>query len=107
MTHGGRLIAGTVVWTGGAFEASRRLMRDVPADTAREAGFRGAGGRVGARPSPRQWRRCRTAASSATTQQPSAVLKAATHRGSQHQIHGAVPAVGKRQHCGAVGYGTH
>ena len=28
-------------------------------------------------------------------------------QGIQHQIHGAVPAVGKRQHCGAVGYGTH
>jgi hypothetical protein len=28
-------------------------------------------------------------------------------QGIQHLIHGAVPAVGKRQHCGAVGYGTH
>jgi hypothetical protein len=28
-------------------------------------------------------------------------------RGFQHQVHGAVPAVGKRQHCGALGYGTH
>jgi hypothetical protein len=24
-------------------------------------------------------------------------------QGFQHQIHGALPAVGKRQHCGAVG----
>ena len=38
--------------------------------------------------------------------QPSAVLKATTRR-VHHQIHGAVPAVGKRQHCGAVRYGTH
>src|SRR6476661_5130665 len=27
-------------------------------------------------------------------------------QGIQHQIHGAVPAVGKRKLCGAVGYGT-
>src|SRR5919201_3392152 len=27
--------------------------------------------------------------------------------GIQHQIHGAVPAAGKRQHCVALGYGTH
>ena len=40
-------------------------MRDVAADIARELRFRGAGGRVRARPSPRQWRRCGTAASSA------------------------------------------
>ena len=42
-------------------------MRDVTADIARELRFRGAGGRVRARPS-RQLRRCRTPASSATTQ---------------------------------------
>jgi hypothetical protein len=35
------------------------------------------------------------------------VLKAPHAQGIQRQIHGAVPAVGKRQHCGAVGYGTH
>src|SRR5207245_4811321 len=50
-------------------EHRRRLdARNVTADIACELRFRGAGGRVRARPSPRQWRRCRTAASSATTQ---------------------------------------
>src|SRR5215472_5235755 len=47
-----------------AFNTADGWMRDVTADIAREARFRGAGGRVRARPSPRQWRRCRTAASS-------------------------------------------
>ena len=51
-----------------ALNTADRWMRDVTADIARELRFRGAGGRVRARPSPRQWRRCRTAASSATTQ---------------------------------------
>src|SRR5947209_6570714 len=51
-----------------AFNTADRWMRDITADIARELRFRGAGGRVRARPSPRQWRRCRTAASSATTQ---------------------------------------
>jgi hypothetical protein len=51
-----------------AFNTADGWMRDVTADIAREVRFRGAGGRVRARPSPRQWRRCRTAASSATTQ---------------------------------------
>ena len=51
-----------------AFDTADRWMRDVTADIAREARFRGAGGRVRARPSPRQWRRCCMAASSATTQ---------------------------------------
>ena len=51
-----------------SFNTADGWMRDVTADIAREARFRGAGGRVRARPSPRQWRRCRTAASSATTQ---------------------------------------
>src|SRR5260370_28685914 len=50
-----------------AFNTADGWMRDVTADIARELRFRGAGGRVRARPS-RQWRRCRTAASSATTQ---------------------------------------
>ena len=50
-----------------AFNTADGWMRDV-ADIACELRFRGAGGRVRARPSPRQWRRCRTAASSATTQ---------------------------------------
>jgi len=51
-----------------AFDTADGWMRDVAADIARELRFRGAGGRVRASPSPRQWRRCRTAASSATTQ---------------------------------------
>ena len=51
-----------------AFNTADGWMRDVTADIAREARFRGAGGRVRARPSPRQWRRCRTAACPATTQ---------------------------------------
>jgi hypothetical protein len=51
-----------------AFNTADGWMRDVPADIARELRFRGAGGHVRARPSPCQWRRCRTAASSATTQ---------------------------------------
>ena len=51
-----------------AFNTADGWMRDVTADIARELRFRGAGGRVRARPSPRQRRRCRTAASSATTQ---------------------------------------
>ena len=51
-----------------AFNTADGWMRDVTADIACELRFRGAGGRVRARPSPRQWRRCRTAASSATTQ---------------------------------------
>jgi hypothetical protein len=50
-----------------AFNTADGWMRDVTADIARELRFRGAGGRVRARPS-HQWRRCRTAASSATTQ---------------------------------------
>ena len=49
-----------------AFDTADGWMRDVTADIACELRFRGGGGRVRARPSPRQWRR--TAASSATTQ---------------------------------------
>jgi len=98
MMHAGWLIAGTGVWTGGALEASRRLSRR---------------------------RRCRR-----TTASPSAWGRASSHaparstksqlacdvRGDvarlsgiegHHQIHGPVPAVSKRQHCGAMGYGTH
>ena len=44
-----------------AFNTADGWMRDVTADIARELRFRGAGGRVRTRPSPRQWR-------SATTQ---------------------------------------
>jgi hypothetical protein len=51
-----------------AFNTADGWMRDVTADIACELRFRGGGGRVRARPSPRQWRRCRTAASSPTTQ---------------------------------------
>jgi hypothetical protein len=51
-----------------AFNTADGWMRDVTADIAREVRFRGAGGRVRVRPSPRQWRRCRTVASSAATQ---------------------------------------
>ena len=51
-----------------AFNTADGWMRDATAETAREARFRGAGGRVRVRPSPRQWRRCRTVASSAATQ---------------------------------------
>ena len=51
-----------------AFNIADGCMRDVTADIARELRFRGAGGCVRARARPRQWRRCRTAASSATTQ---------------------------------------
>src|SRR5262249_38526765 len=43
-------------------------MRDFTAHIAREARFRGARGRVRAPARPRQWRRCRPAASSPTTQ---------------------------------------
>src|SRR5262249_14546696 len=45
-----------------AFTTAERWMRDGTADITRELRFRGAGGRERARPSPRQWRRCRTAA---------------------------------------------
>ena len=45
-----------------AFNIADGWMRDVTADIACEARFRGAGGRVRGRPSPRQWRCCRMAA---------------------------------------------
>src|SRR5437899_9771235 len=51
-----------------AFNTADGWMRDVTADIARELRISWSGrARVRARPS-RQWRRCRTAASSATTQ---------------------------------------
>ena len=60
-------------------------MRDVAADIARELRFRGAGGRLRARPSPRQWRRCRTAASSAATQ-AARRLKGTTRPGDEPSL---------------------
>ena len=45
-----------------AFNTADGWMRDVTADIARAPRFRGPGGRVRARPSPRQRRRCRTVA---------------------------------------------
>jgi hypothetical protein len=42
---------------GVAFNTADGCMRDVTANVTRELRFRGAGGRVRARPSPRQWRR--------------------------------------------------
>ena len=51
-----------------AFNTADGWMRDVTADIARELRFRGAAGRVRARPRPRQWRHCCTVASSATAQ---------------------------------------
>ena len=99
-----RLIAGTDVWTGGAFEASRRLScrRRCRRTTA----------------SPLAWARASSHAPARSTKSQLAcdVRGDVAHvsgveghhaQGLQHQIHGAVPAVGKRQHCGAVGYGTH
>jgi hypothetical protein len=49
-----------------AFNTADGWMRDVTADIACELRFRGAGGRVRVRPSPRQWRRCRGISSAAT-----------------------------------------
>lgn len=100
MTHEGRLIAGTGVWTGGAFEASRRLScrRRCRRTTA----------------SPLAWARASSHAPARSTKSQLAcdVRGDVAHPAvggveGHHQIHGAVPAVGKRQHCGAVGYGTH
>ena len=51
-----------------AFNTADGWMRDVTADIVREVRFRGACGRVRGCARPRQWRRCRTAASSATIQ---------------------------------------
>jgi hypothetical protein len=51
-----------------AFDTADGWLRNITADMAREPRFRGAAGRVRARPSPRQWRHCCTVASSATAQ---------------------------------------
>ena len=67
------------------FNTADGWMRDVTADIARELRFRGAGGRVRARPSPRQWRRCCTAASSATTQ-PARRLKGTARPGDEPSL---------------------
>ena len=51
-----------------AFNNADGWMRDVTADIARELRLHAACGRVRGCARPRQWRRCRTAASSATIQ---------------------------------------
>src|SRR5712691_11016079 len=100
MTHEERLIAGTGVWTGGAFEASRRLScrRRCRRTTA----------------SPLAWARASSHAPARSTKSHLAcdvrgdVAHPAVGGVEGHHAQGnAVPAVGKRQHCGAVGYGTH
>src|SRR2546428_9914576 len=70
-----------------AFNTADRWMRDVTADIARELRFRGAGGRVRARPSPRQWRRCRTVASSAQLRR--------RHASRAAPVHTPVPAMSR------------
>src|SRR5262249_40884110 len=50
------------------FNTADGWMGDVTADIARKVRFRRAGGRVRARPSPRQWRRRCTAASAPAAQ---------------------------------------
>ena len=105
MTHEGRLIAGTGVWTGDAFEASRRL-------SCRQRCRRATASPLAARASshaPARSTKSRLACDVRGDVAHPAVGGVEGHhaQGIQHQIHGAVPAVGKRQHCGAVGYGTH
>src|SRR5262249_49596812 len=100
------LIAGTGVWTGGAFEASRRL-------SCRRRRRRTTA-------SPLAWARASSHAPARSTKSRLAggVRGEVAHPapggveghhapGGPHPHHGGVPAVGKRQHCGAVGYGTH
>jgi len=106
MTHEGRLIAGTGVWTGGAFEASRHLScrRRCHRTTASPLAWPRASSRAPARSTKSQLA-CDVRGDVA---HPAVGCVEGHHaQGIQHQIHGAVPAVGKRQHCGAVGYGTH
>src|SRR6516165_9296810 len=85
MTHEGRLIAGT----GGAFEASRCLScrRRCRRTTA----------------SPLAWARASFHAPARSTKSQ---LACDVRGDVAHPAVGGV-AVGKRQHCGAVGYGTH
>ncbi len=105
MAHGARMIARPGVRTGGAFEASRRL-------SCRRRCRRATASPLAARASSH------APARSTKSQLGCDVRGDVAHpavggveghhaQGIQHQIHGAVPAVGKRQHCGAVGYGTH
>src|SRR6516164_3072898 len=106
MTHGARMIVRPGVWTGAASEASCRLScrRRCRRTTA----------------SPLAWARASSHAPTRSTKSHLACdvrgdvvhpavggIEGHHAQGIQHQIHGAVPAVGKRQHCGAVGYGTH
>jgi hypothetical protein len=104
MTHEGRFLAGTGVWTGGAFEASRRL-------SCRRRCHRTTS-------SPLAWARANSHAPARSTKPQLAcgVRGDVAHTAAggvedaqriQHEIHGAVPAVGKGQHCGALGYGSH
>ena len=106
MTHEGRLIAGTGVWTGVASEASRRLScrRRCRRTTALPSAWARASSHAPARATKSQLA-CDVRSDVA---HPTVGGVEGHHaQGIQHQIHGAVPTVGKRQHCGAVGYGTH
>ena len=106
MTHEGRLIASTGVWTGGAFEASRRLScrRRCRRTTASPLAWARASSHAPA-PSTKSQLTCDVRGDVA---HPAVGGVEGHHaQGIQRQIHGAVPSVGKRQLCGAVGYGTH
>src|SRR5256886_6384804 len=105
MAHGARMIARPSVWTGGACEASRRLScrRRCRRATASPLAVR-ASSHAPAR-STKSHLACDVRGDVA---HPAVGGVEGHHaQGIQHPIHGAVPAVGKRQHCGAVGYGTH
>jgi hypothetical protein len=81
MTHEGRLIAGTGVWTGAALEASRRLSCAEDAAVRQRRHWRGLGRALTRPPAPRN--RTSRAMSAVTSRiQRSAVLKATTRRGS-------------------------
>src|SRR5262249_60556937 len=105
MTHEGRLIAGTGVWTGGAFEASRRpeLSPKMPPYNSVAIGV-GSGElsrapplyEIAARVRCPRGRRASTVGG----------VEGAHAQGIQAQIHRGVAAGRKPQHCGAVGSGT-